>query len=716
MKKTLLLLLFLIVCNFSWGQKVNDHFSLHIDKTSEEITIDGILDEDTWKQTDVAKNFFMIQPTDNRPATQHSEARMAFDENNLYISVIFYNNATKGAYNVESLKRDFSFNGNENLILAIDPFNNLTTGFTFGLNAYGAQWDGTLSNGGRADLNWDTKWVSEVQFDEDKWVCEMAIPFKSIRYKEGISSWGINFSRLDLKANEKSAWAPVPRQFPSVSLAYTGNLIWDTPPPSQKKNVSVIPYVASFNSNEDQSFQAGADVKIGIGAALNLDLTINPDFSNTEVDQEVTNLNRFELFFPEKRQFFLENADLFANYGSRNIKPFFSRRIGLGVPIEAGMRLSGNLNENLRIGAMDIQTQADLEQGLPKENYAVVSLQQKVLDRSSIGLIMVNKQAINFNPELHTESEEYNRSLGLEYNFASTNNQWEGKALYLKTFTPENPNDALVFLSDIGFQNRKWNLGLGQEYVGENVYAAVGFIPRVNYRSLKGNVDYTFYPIKEGNLVSHGPKIFRINFYDDAGNNTDYFMRSGYVFNFLNRSRLDFTLDRQYVQLLDPFDPIQTGKGEIEAGTTHRWSEYGFKYSSKPSSLFTYSVEGITGGFYLNGKKTELNTQFGYRFQPYVSLSTVFNRVHIDLAAPWNSSDFWLIGAKANITFTKNLFFSNYYQYNQQFNRWGINSRLQWRYKPASDVFLVFNTIENNGLEPYSGWNLSLKATYWFNN
>lgn len=716
MKKTLLLFLFLIVCNFSWGQKVNDHFSLHIDKTSEEITIDGILDEDTWKQTDVAKNFFMIQPTDNRPATQHSEARMAFDENNLYISVIFYNNATKGAYNVESLKRDFSFNGNENLILAIDPFNNLTTGFTFGLNAYGAQWDGTLSNGGRADLNWDTKWVSEVQFDEDKWVCEMAIPFKSIRYKEGISSWGINFSRLDLKANEKSAWAPVPRQFPSVSLAYTGNLIWDTPPPSQKKNVSVIPYVASFNSNEDQSFQAGADVKIGIGAALNLDLTINPDFSNTEVDQEVTNLNRFELFFPEKRQFFLENADLFANYGSRNIKPFFSRRIGLGVPIEAGMRLSGNLNENLRIGAMDIQTQADLEQGLPKENYAVVSLQQKVLDRSSIGLIMVNKQAINFNPELHTESEEYNRSLGLEYNFASTNNQWEGKALYLKTFTPENPNDALVFLSDIGFQNRKWNLGLGQEYVGENVYAAVGFIPRVNYRSLKGNVDYTFYPKKEGNLVSHGPKIFRINFYDDAGNNTDYFMRSGYVFNFLNRSRLDFTLDRQYVQLLDPFDPIQTGKGEIEAGTTHRWSEYGFKYSSKPSSLFTYSVEGITGGFYLNGKKTELNTQFGYRFQPYVSLSTVFNRVHIDLAAPWNSSDFWLIGAKANITFTKNLFFSNYYQYNQQFNRWGINSRLQWRYKPASDVFLVFNTIENNGLEPYSGWNLSLKATYWFNN
>ncbi len=262
----------------------------------------------------------MIQPSDGKPATQHSEARMCFDDNNIYMSIIFYNNEVKGAYNVESYKRDFSFNKNDNFIMAFDPFNNLTTGFTFGLNAYGAQWDGTLYDGARTDLNWDTKWVSEVRFDEDKWVCEIAIPFKSIRYNENAKSWGINFSRLDLKANEKSAWAPVPRQFPSISLAYSGNLVWDTPPPSQNKNISLIPYLATSVANSENDFQMGTDVKIGIGAALNLDLTINPDFSNTEVDAEVTNLNRFELFFPEKRQFFLENADLFGNFGTTNGK------------------------------------------------------------------------------------------------------------------------------------------------------------------------------------------------------------------------------------------------------------------------------------------------------------------------------------------------------------------------------------------------------------
>ena len=199
----------------AWSQKINQAYELHIDKTDAKITIDGRLDEPIWSSVAVAKNFQMIQPSDGKSATQYSEARMCFDDHYIYMSIIFFNNSVQGDYNVESYKRDFSFNKNDNFIMAFDPFNNLTTGFTFGLNAYGAQWDGTLYNGGRADLNWDTKWISEVSFDANKWICEIAIPFKSIRYNEKAKSWGINFSRLDLKANEKSAWAPVPRQFPS---------------------------------------------------------------------------------------------------------------------------------------------------------------------------------------------------------------------------------------------------------------------------------------------------------------------------------------------------------------------------------------------------------------------------------------------------------------------------------------------------------------------
>ena len=229
--------------------------------------------------------------------------------------------------------------------------------------------------------------------DENQWIGEMAIPFKSIRYKSGSKEWGINFSRLDLKANEKSAWAPVPRQFPSVSLAYTGVLVWDEAPPIQKNNISLIPYVLGYADEEKSTFKIGGDAKFSLTPSLNLDLTINPDFSQADVDQQVTNLDRFELFFPERRQFFIENADLFANFGYSTIRPFFSRRIGLGTPIQAGARLSGNIDNNWRVGLMNIQTQENEDIGLPQQNFSVFTLQRKVQARSNINLMLVNKES-----------------------------------------------------------------------------------------------------------------------------------------------------------------------------------------------------------------------------------------------------------------------------------------------------------------------------------
>ena len=397
-----------------------ENYQLPITKTSETIKIDGVLDESTWETAAVGKDFFMITPVDTGKATQFSEARVSFDDEFLYIAMIFFNNAIQGEYVLESLKRDFSFGKNDNFLVAIDPFNNQSTGFAFGLNAYGAQWDGTMYDGRSVDLNWDTKWYSEVQFDEEKWVCEIAIPFKSIRYDETSGVWGINFSRLDLKASEKSSWAPVPRQFPSVTLAYAGALVWENPPPEQGNNISLIPYLSDNLSQENSdpesnSFKIGGDLKYNLTSALNLDVTLNPDFSQAEVDQQVTNLDRFELFFPERRQFFLENADLFSNFGYKTLRPFFSRRIGLNVPIIGGIRLSGNLDENWRLGVMDIQTQKEENLGLAAENFGVFTLQRKVLDRSNISLIFVNKQKIN-SPENSPSEDAYNRNLGLEYN------------------------------------------------------------------------------------------------------------------------------------------------------------------------------------------------------------------------------------------------------------------------------------------------------------
>jgi hypothetical protein len=332
--KRILLLAACCIAITGMAQKKNSAFELHIKKANATITIDGVMDETDWQQADVAGNFFMVLPMDTSLAKVPTEVRMTYDAQNLYIITVC-RLVKPGPYMVESLRRDFAFGKNDNFIFFIDPFDDRTNGFTFGANAAGAQWDGALYNGGSADLSWDNKWTSVVKNYDDKWVFEAAIPFKSIRYKKGITTWGINFSRLDIKVAEKSAWAPVPRQFPTASLAYTGNLIWDAAPPDAGTNVSFIPYVlGGLNKNFDTHTKPeyrkdiGADAKIALTSSLNLDLTINPDFSQVEVDKQVTNLDRFELFFPERRQFFLENADMFANFGYTSIRPFFSRRIG----------------------------------------------------------------------------------------------------------------------------------------------------------------------------------------------------------------------------------------------------------------------------------------------------------------------------------------------------------------------------------------------------
>lgn len=695
-----------------------EDYQIEIKKTKEPIIIDGKLDETTWKEAAVGKDFFMITPIDTGKATQFSEARIAFDDTFLYIAMIFYNNAVQGDYIVESLQRDFSFGKNDNFLVALDPFDNQTTGFAFGLNAYGAQWDGTMYNGRNVDLNWDTKWYSEVQFDKEKWVCEIAIPFKSIRYEEGNQRWGINFSRLDLKASEKSSWAPVPRQFPSVSLAYAGALIWNTPPPPQGNNVSLIPYFSSNAVQKDETATAntikiGGDLKYNLTSALNLDLTLNPDFSQAEVDQQVTNLDRFELFFPERRQFFLENADLFSNFGYKTIRPFFSRRIGLTIPIIGGARLSGNLDENWRIGVMDIQTQKDENLGIAAENFGVFTLQRKVLDRSNISMIFVNKQELNNTRP--NEKSNYNRNLGLEYNYFSTNNLWDSKILLLKSFDSVEDNRGGVFASHIGYQSTRWNWRLQQEYVAGDYDAEVGFVPRKNYIKLEALGGHLFYTDMDTPLLSHGPQLKRTYFFDTAFGKKDQIDELKYLFNFKNRSRFSLSWSENFIELLSDFDPIRTQIAHLEKGSQHQWSNFSASFDSKPQNRFTYALGVLTGGYYNQGKRNAFLSELGYRFQPLLEINTVANYNVIELPQPWNTNSFWLLGIKANLTLSNKLFFSNLYQYNEQLGLWNFNSRLQWRYKPASDFFLVFNSNEVKIPEASSGWNLTLKINYWLN-
>ena len=716
------LLLLLHVYYFGSAQKKNAAYQLHIHKTSEPIKIDGIGNEATWQSAEPANNFFMVLPMDTSHAKVLTDVRMCYDHDNIYILATCYKKIA-GVNMVESLRRDFNFQKNDNFIFFIDPFDDQTSGFTFGANADGAQWDGSLYEGGKADLSWDNKWESVVKNDAEKYVFEASIPFKTIRYKKGITEWGINFSRNDLKSPEKSSWTPIPRQFPTASLAYTGTLIWDEPPPDAGNNISLIPYALSGVSKDYLKQTStlfnkavGIDAKIAVTSSLNLDLTVHPDFSQVEVDKQVTNLDRYELFFPEKRQFFLENADIFGNFGYANIHPFFSRRIGLAAPIRYGARLSGKLDKNWRIGAMDMQTENVNATNAPAQNFAVVSLQRRVFKRSNIGFIYADKTSLNYNAAADTGKitySAYNRNMGLEYNLASSNNIWTGKALFLKSFSPEKSGKDFTQAANLQYNSKFVNISWQHEYVGANYNAEAGYVPRHGNIKMNPQITKIFFP-RGGRILSHGVQLNSTYFFDTKLHETDDETALTYLITTRKQSTVSLVALHDYVQLLQKFDPTNSGKDSLLIGSKHQWNTVGFDVISKAQQLFTFGLTFRYGGYYANGEKLTITNDLGYRFQPFVSvaLSTSYNR--LALPKPWGNTTFFLIGPRIDVTMTNKLFFTTFIQYNDQQKNINLNTRLQWRYKPASDFFLVYT--DNYYPPPIAVKTraLVLKFTYWW--
>lgn len=724
------------------AQKKNVDYHYTISRSTAPIVVDGSVDEAAWQTTELATNFWMVLPMDTSRARVRTDVRMTYDDQNLYLSAVcFYSDLPGKPYVVESRRRDWNFARNDNFILFIDTFDDQTNGFAFGTNAVGAQWDGLIFEGSKANLSWDNKWTTAVRNYDDRYVLEMAIPFKTLRYEPGIMRWGINFSRQDLKTTEKSSWTPIPRQFPTASLAYTGVLVWTEPPPKPGANISLIPYALTSLARDYEhgipnknKVNAGLDAKVAITSSLNLDLTVNPDFSQVDVDQQVTNLDRFELFFPERRQFFLENGDQFSNFGYATIRPFFSRRIGLGgVPIRFGARLSGKLDKNWRVGLMDMQTGRVDETGLPAQNFAVVALQRRVFARSNIGILFVNKQSMNYVPPLPGSDSvraalpvysQYNRNLGLEYNLASANNLWTGKGLFLKSFSPLVAGDDAVLAGNLQYNSRRWLLGGQLETVGKNYTAEAGYVPRRGYRKAIGTAGYTFFPTGPS-VLSHGPQLQSTYFFDATGKQSDSESYLSYLVTFRSKATFLAWVATSYVRLLSPFDPTNTGRETLLTGSEHTWQAWGTDFDSKPQSLLTYGFSSRYGGYYANGTRLNLTADLGYRFQPYVSLALSANYNDIRLPQPWGRTTFWLVGPRFDVTMTNTLYLTTFVQYNEQQKNMNVNARIQWRYKPASDFFLVYtdNYLPNSaqigqdvpGLFSVSNRAIVLKWTYWWN-
>ncbi|MCB0656742.1 MAG: hydrolase [Saprospiraceae bacterium] len=711
--------------------------ALFIRRTETPIQLDGKLDEAIWANADVAGNFWEYFPADTIKAINRTEVRITYDDENLYLGAVMYHDGgIHPRYVTPSLRRDYRGEANDGITLVLDPFQDQTNAYQFGVNPFGVQREGLISEGGSTQnslsLSWDNKWYAESYIGDGFWSAEMVIPFKVIRYPGGTPSWNVNFYRIDSESGERSSWSRIPRQMRIISLAFNGELIWETPPTSQRGNVSLIPYALLGTTQDFESgtgvegtWNVGGDAKIGLGPSLNLDLTANPDFSQVEVDQQVTNLDRFEIFFPERRQFFLENGDLFANFGTNRIRPFFSRRIGIAYneatdenvqnAIYGGARLSGKLNENLRMGLLTMQSASDASIHAPSTNFSVLALQQKLFARSNIAVLAINKKPFK-DPAIADPTDsvfQSNSLVGFDYNLASRDDRWNGKLFFHRTFDPGVHDHAAAVGASLTYNRLLWEVDASISQVGSHFNPEVGYVRRTDYTQTTLTAYRNFYPQK-GIINQHSIGI-DYDLLGNAGNGlTDYDVNVLYRIRFKNTSNFSLRLRHQYVLLTDNFDPTNTEGVELPAGTTYPNNLIIASYFSDMRNRLSFELETRSGGFW-NGTRLNLDGTVAYRIQPFGSVGIDFSVNRIRLPEPYNDADFYLVGPRFDLTFTRNLFWTTFIQYNNQIDNLNINSRFQWRFKPVSDLFLVYTDNYFPSTFSVKSRAIVLKINYWLN-
>ena len=728
MKVKLSCILLLLAC-FGFSQTK----TFHVKYITESIELDGILNEESWNDAESATNFWQYFPSDSIQAKQQTDIKMLFDDTNLYIGIKV--NAPGDDFVVPSLRRDFRAGGSDNITLLFDTFNDGTNAFIFGTNPEGVKREMLLSGGGNElrgfNGAWDTKWRSKTIKKEDYYTVEWIIPLSAFKYREGETKWRFNSYHFDTQDNERNTWVKIPQNQFIFNLAFMGDMVFEKPLGKSKSPISIIPYVngligKDYETNEGTSdFKFGADAKMTIGNSMNLDLTVNPDFSQVEVDQQVTNLTRFEVNLPERRQFFIENSDLFNDFGSsRDANPFFSRRIGIAKDIEgnniendiiAGVRLSGKVNNDLRIGLLNMQTAEDKTNEIATTNNAVLTAQYKMFSRSNLSFMFINKQATK--DEDFTEDEnKYNRVIGLDYRLASEDNSWIGKYYFHKSFSPNvNTKDISTGVST-SFNSRNYEIRLSGLYIGDNFRSDLGFIRRTDIFKINPSFKRNFWP-KQGKLQRHNFEIIPIFIWRPELDfeNSDYTIISKWSGSFKNNSNLNFEMNNRFIHLYDTFDPTGTdGATPLPIGD-YSFTSFEANFSSDQRNVFSYGITPSYGKFF-NGDKLSMRANFNYRIQPYFTTSIQINYDKISLPKPYSSANLWLIGPRLDFTFNKSLFWATFLQYSSQRDNFSVNTRLQWRFAPLSDLFVVYNDnyFTDNVFAPRVR-SINVKLNYWLN-
>ena len=729
--KRVFLLFALLFIELSIGQTANAVF---IDS---DINVDGIADESEWDKAKFNSEFWQYFPLDSIKAPDQTKFKILYNKENLYVLII--SDFQDNKYVVSSLKRDWSSRNNDSMTLVLDTFNDATNAFLFGISAEGVRREGLISNGGNSSnrgrdfsFSWDAKWEGEVSTNKNILIAELKIPLSSLRYDDKSAKWRINIYKTDIGKNVVSSWAKIPRNLSRASLAFMGNLNFEKPLGKSKAPIFLIPYISGLTGNnfEDQkrvsSFDLGGDAKLSIGSGMVLDLTYNPDFSQVEVDDQIINLTRFEVRLPEKRQFFLQNSDLFSSFGnSYSAQPFFSRRIGVAEDLDGntiqnkiivGARLSGKINKNLRLGLLNMITDSDPENEISSNNNSVIALQQKMFSRSFLGLIFINREKLE-EDEIENDQAEFNRVLGIDYNLQSKDSKWVGKIWYHKSYESKNVKNNFSNGLWLNYNSRKNNLFLSSRQISDEFSSDLGFIRRTGIKSHFIKYGHRLWiDSKRIRSIELSQQLYFVDTPNLSNLITDRNYETQGVISFTNQSKFELTYNRRYTFLLDDFDPVG-GENSIPLPSNNGffYNDFEMQFSSNYTKNYYFNFQTTIGQFY-SGNRVSFNTELSYRIQPKFSGSIKLRYDDIYFPSIYTYGKLFLIGPKLEYTFNKKLFWNTFVQYNSKSDNLGINSRLQWRFAPLSDLYLVYNdnyfTYDN--LVPRVR-SLTFKLTYWLN-
>lgn len=674
--------------------------SLEAKLLDDQPVIDGlVLDDVLWQQIQPGTDFQQVQPDEGQPASARTEVRIGYTVDTLFVAIVCYDDDPATLIVADS-RRDAGLSDLDSFQMIIDGFQDRQNGFVFGTTPAGGEYDGqvTKSGGGgfsSADfnLNWDASWEVVTYVGDFGWSAEFAIPFKSLRYsgKAG-QNWGINFQRNIARRDEVAYWAPLPRQYNLYRLAEAGTLTNLTP--SSQRSLKVTPYVlgtvdrgGDAQPGTHNDMELGFDAKVALTPSLTLDVTYNTDFAQVEVDEVQVNLDRFSIFLPEKRPFFLENAGQFSVGDRGEVELFFSRRIGLDAnglpqPIDAGARLSGKIGSSTNVGALLMQT-GDSENGIAGSNFSLLRLNQEFDNRSSLGLLVVDKAAELKADDNQTYAVDGRLGIG---------DEWTLSGYVAKTDTPGLSGDDAAVRIRADYNVESLDVFLSYSEVGDNFNPEVGFLRRKNYESVSSMIWHRRRMNDRWGLFELRPHVFFKGYQDDEGFYESGFLHVDNHWEWTNGFELHTGINFTREGVKEPF--------EINEGTFVPIGEYDHKESqivvmTNPRKALSASVTSRIGGFY-GGHRNSTELKASYRLAEAFTSDLSWSNNDIDL--PVLNGDFKVnVGRlRLSYSFSPKVLLQALVQYDDRSDATAMNLRFSWLQTANSGLYLVYNELDND--------------------